>query len=741
MTAVTKKTKNRITYKKMNLSGGDAAMVLIWFFISAAAAKASWADVSLAGLTFVLTALHKDMLAKAASAAGAFVSLLILSVSDVIYIPYFMCCTVYTVLSAAIKKEKYPEIISLAVFVLSDILLVHFANSAAYKRMAVLQAFAMYLILQIVISGMELIRRKITGTFTDIITLSVTLMVIFLSLSGFDSRWIYTGRSAALSASWLYIRYGMYLHSFASLVCLFIVLMDINGFLYLFIISVAIWFAGAFIAEKQSRAIYPVVIVTAFAGNLLFISELSGFGFTGTVIMALLLYTVAPYITDIKRKELSPVFASGKDYRQLVQSVKKLENSLNYLGNCAVDISRLNEKNLPSIPLEDMVAEDVCKKCDGHSYCWQEKYSFTRNQLQQYAHRMNWQGENRFDPGFYVQCRHTDRLKASFDENSRLLISRKYMLQSQKNSQKLLQTTFLSVAAAVGDIISNSRGSQLVNATATMQMDRFLSSLEIPHTYCLCSRNPDKMSFAVHDPVAESDLYKIRRRLENIYDTRFDDPVADSQGTEIIYTFHCRTLYSYDCSILSSPYSNINGDCREIFTNGCKLFVLLSDGMGTGSAAAAESRTVLAMAKQLICTGISMDNVMNIVNLALNLKGSGETGATLDILRTDLFTGKATLTKAGAEVSFVINSNNLTRFYKDSLPLGVTKDVKISTDTFTLTPQDTVILASDGVGEISSNIRNMYSQPCDEITRYVINENRTMDDKTVVAIRLKPARI
>ena len=67
------------------------------------------------------------------------------------------------------------------------------------------------------------------------------------------------------------------------------------------------------------------------------------------------------------------------------------------------------------------------------------------------------------------------------------------------------------------------------------------------------------------------------------------------------------------------------------------------------------------------------------------------------------------------------------------------KDVKYSVQEFTLGPGDTVIMMTDGVGGISRNVQNLYSQPCREIASYILNENKTMDDKTALVIRLEKA--
>ena len=450
-----------------------------------------------------------------------------------------------------------------------------------------------------------------------------------------------------------------------------------------------------------------------------------------------MVYTLMPYLPFAKITPSPNTFIGGRDWRLLMVSLKKLENSLSFLAGSVIDISKLNEKSAKTVSLEDMVAEDVCRRCDKNTYCWQEKYSFTQQQFSQYGEKMHWAGENRFSTGFCAQCINVSGVMASFEENSRLLLSRKYIAQAQKNNQKLLQNAFLAVSGAVGDLIYQNQRSQLINTTITMEIHRFLGELSVGHSYCLCSQNPDKASFAVVNPVDEKTLYKIQNRLEYLYGIRFSAPYVEQQSTELIYIFDSRPVYCYELAVETSRFKRINGDNLDVFVHNGSVYAILSDGMGTGRQAAAESRTVVAMAKSLITTGVSMKNVIDIVNLALNLKGSGENSASVDILQINLSDGTAHITKAGAGVSIVLTANGLMRYYQDSLPLGILKDVKPVQCDFRLSAEDTVILMSDGAGVVSSALKDMHSESCQSIADAIMEENKTQDDKTVIVLRLK----
>ncbi len=736
--------KNKNTYKaekKKHIFSYDTELnipgLAACFFMVVSSSKAAAWDFRLPGLVLVLTAAADDIMEKAVFSAGGVLALAMLSLTDSRYIPYLLGQIMYIAGYTVLKKEKYILPVAVGFTVVAKILLVNGGPGGGGSLYTILEGGALWRLVQVVKNGREMYSRQgINHSFTDILQLLVAAMVAVLALSGFDSRLLYVGAAVALAFSWLWVNKNENIYSLIALLCFFAGLRDKQGFEALFIRGRGVWLPGAVLREKASYIIYPVTIFTAFAANLVFLEEINGFALTGTVIGSLVCYTTLPYLTELKKKKPTETFRREKDYRRLQTSMKKLEESLNFLGSCAIDISKLNEKNMVSKPLEDMVAEDVCRKCRKNSHCWQEKYSFTSSQFARYARSMSFADSPGFEMGFYSQCSQIDRVKASFRENSRLELSRRYIRQSAKNNQKLLQSAFLSVSAAVGEMLHKSSMDRLVNSSFTMQLDRFLGELGINHSYCLRSRNPDRVDFSAAEPIAEKDLYKIRAKLENMYDEKFGECTIEQNGHRLAYSFRAVPMLAAEWQAESKPLKDINGDGYMVLAPAGRLYVLLSDGMGTGAAAAAESRTVLAMAKSLLMRGVSVIRMMAIVNLAMNLRGSGENGASLEVLEVDMYTGKSKLVKAGAGVSLVFNEKGLTRYYKDSLPLGILKDVKYSVEEFTLSAGDTVLMISDGVGDVSSNIRNLYDKSPADAARFAISESKGFDDKLAVAVRI-----
>ena len=57
----------------------------------------------------------------------------------------------------------------------------------------------------------------------------------------------------------------------------------------------------------------------------------------------------------------------------------------------------------------------------------------------------------------------------------------------------------------------------------------------------------------------------------------------------------------------------------------------LSDGMGSGPAAGADSEEVMELAEQLLDTGFSARSTLKLINTVLLLNGMGDRPATMDL--------------------------------------------------------------------------------------------------------------
>ena len=91
----------------------------------------------------------------------------------------------------------------------------------------------------------------------------------------------------------------------------------------------------------------------------------------------------------------------------------------------------------------------------------------------------------------------------------------------------------------------------------------------------------------------------------------------------------------------------ISGDAVQQFCSPAAAQMILCDGMGTGRPAAVDGNLAAELTARLLKAGFTAELAARLVNVALALKSDEESGATLDLISVDLYTGTARLFKAG----------------------------------------------------------------------------------------------
>lgn len=191
------------------------------------------------------------------------------------------------------------------------------------------------------------------------------------------------------------------------------------------------------------------------------------------------------------------------------------------------------------------------------------------------------------------------------------------------------------------------------------------------------------------------------------------------------------------------------------------MTVLLSDGMGCGEEASADSSQVLDMMEKMLEAGFEADMAAGLVNSALLAAGdiSGRRNmSTLDICSLNLYQGMCVFRKIGAAASFLKSNSYVEQISMPGLPLGIMPCGREETDqevlhrsvSRELIDNDYVIMMSDGVldalresGYESAMIHyleSMREQHPEEMARSLLqfvlrcSQGRVADDMTVLVL-------
>lgn len=200
--------------------------------------------------------------------------------------------------------------------------------------------------------------------------------------------------------------------------------------------------------------------------------------------------------------------------------------------------------------------------------------------------------------------------------------------------------------------------------------------------------------------------------------------------------------------------NDVSGDSYAILQlNDGRVALMLSDGMGSGPTAAAESRTCLALLQQLLKVGFGWSVAIRIINSVMMRWSPEDNFATVDMCLVDLYNGKAEIVKIGASPSFMVRKNRISAIKASSLPVGIVDEMNIFSVETDIKHGDMLVMVTDGVtdvydgeGEreewITSVLDKIIDLPPQEVADLILRlaisgtgeEKRKADDMTVLVV-------
>ena len=212
--------------------------------------------------------------------------------------------------------------------------------------------------------------------------------------------------------------------------------------------------------------------------------------------------------------------------------------------------------------------------------------------------------------------------------------------------------------------------------------------------------------------------------------------------------FACRSLAKQD----DTPCGD---SCRVQQLSDGRFLAALSDGMGSGDAAAKESDRCATLLRKFVAAGVERDAALSAVNQLLLMRGGDEMFATADLCVINLYSGAASFSKLGACPSYILRGNQVSEISGGRLPLGILDRVEPSDVRTEVFPDDLILLFSDGVADelkdgqceaLKTFLPSLSSaSPAQAVSRILDwatarDGASRADDMTVIALRIEVRR-
>lgn len=188
-----------------------------------------------------------------------------------------------------------------------------------------------------------------------------------------------------------------------------------------------------------------------------------------------------------------------------------------------------------------------------------------------------------------------------------------------------------------------------------------------------------------------------------------------------------------------------NGDrCLRFAGVGCKYYVLLCDGMGTGLGAVQEGKTAAHMLHKLLGAGYPTEYALRSLNSLCALRERAGI-VTVDLAEILLDSGKVNLYKWGAAPSYVVGAMSAEKIGAVGPPPGLSvTDCREQLERLSLRRGEMLVLVSDGVTQENALrcCMECAGQPPAELGTRLLSDSRATgdDDATAVIIQLFPTK-
>lgn len=201
-----------------------------------------------------------------------------------------------------------------------------------------------------------------------------------------------------------------------------------------------------------------------------------------------------------------------------------------------------------------------------------------------------------------------------------------------------------------------------------------------------------------------------------------------------------------EIAVCSAGKEQLSGDrCSWFAGTELKYYLLLCDGMGTGSGAAEEARNATNMLRKLLMAGYPAPYALRSLNSLCTLRGIPG-AVSVDLAEISLDSGKTIVYKWGAAPSWLLLANGVERIGTAGTPPGISvTEGRETMERLSLRRGETLVLLSDGVdGEEAIHRAQERQDPSPgELAAGILEAGRGAgaDDATVAVVRLRPVTV
>ena len=448
--------------------------------------------------------------------------------------------------------------------------------------------------------------------------------------------------------------------------------------------------------------------------------------------------------------------------------IERIDGLKGILSTLSTSLEGLSENdNLlmknKSVAMIENLADRVCYNCEMNTKCWDRELHNTFNSFG--ALIGSYQEENLEIPiELERKCVKINTLLKNTEEVVLVHSVNETVRERLVQGRKLISSQIDNISTAMEDIIRDFDESfeecyDLDNILKKMLRKKDIDFIEL-YTY---RDKMGRLKIKIKIDNVGSESYYTKTIIPAI-STCIKNPVSIAENGIKINPLNniCTILIEETARYRIDSYAAFEAKNGETYTgdsfsfgkNKNGLYVTaISDGMGSGPEANAESEATIRIIEKFIELGFDENAALNSINSIMGMKfNEDEKFTTLDMNTIDLYTGEISFIKIGGVVSFIKRGKTVDVIESESLPFGIVDSIEVDLKKDDVNNGDIIITVSDGIVDADKTKTGDYTwlkeylqkatlNP-EKLSREILEEakkrssNKLTDDMTVVVSKV-----
>lgn len=401
----------------------------------------------------------------------------------------------------------------------------------------------------------------------------------------------------------------------------------------------------------------------------------------------------------------------------------------------------------------DKAADDICLTCAKTAKCWHIEYQTTVDAMNNATPAMLERGilaEDDLPEHFQKTCINLTGFVGAVNNELKSLLYRRQYKKRLKENQSAAFNQYSDISAILSGISEELGAGTSFEPELENKLRRYLRSMSIQAETAVFRDRSGRL----HAEIFGANFNALKKfpdyleKLSAVFNVRLC-AIDSATEPDRIYLLEAEPLSAAVGFACKKKYEKEqSGDKGAYFkTDEGILYVILSDGMGSGNQAAKYSSDAVRILERFLRSGVAPETAVRMLNDLMLLKNEDDTGcATVDLICLNLFTGSARMFKYGAAPSYLKHGKSVRRVKGRSLAAGLGLPPHDAPDQLKmeLKPGTAAVIVSDGVAAgaddawlcetISSFEGDEPKKLAGAIVDAAVAKNGAEDDMTVITI-------